>query len=253
MLDSVQELIDAAHPYWEAEAEIARRFFATTDADGHIFYLRAQLWKELNPVDGYFNGLHRELVNAADMFPRVGIDIDRHDYHTLLEQLVSEFNHYVLLADILEHLLGRPITSDDTIQLPEEKKLGDLRRDYVENGDALDRAAVGFTEGGGAALFRVGAGIGGNEVNDMTARAMQVIYDDEKDHYMMQAREAAKQIKRPDDLARMKKAVIAVSLQRVHMRNEMFGAPMTIAEIEAFIAANFTTAAGDGDDRAGSG
>lgn len=243
MPDYRQALIDAAHPYWEAEAEIARRFFAAATADDHIFYLRAQLWKELNPVDGYFNGLHRELVKAAEMFPRVGIDIDRHDYHFLLEQLVAEFNHYVLLADILEHLLGRAITADDTIQLPEEKKLGDLRRAYVEGGAALDKAAVGLTEGGGAALFRVGAGIGGNQLNDMTAAAMQVIYDDENDHYMVQADAAAKLIGGPDDLARMTEAVVAVSLQRVHMRNEMFGQLMTGAEINAFIAANAKAAA----------
>ena len=238
MEDTGQKLVDTALPYWEAEAEIARRFFATADRDGHIFYLRAQLWKELNPVDGYFNGLHRELVKAAEMFPRVGTDIDRHDYHFLLKQLVDEFNHYVVLADILEHLLGRAITAEDTVQLPQEKKLGDIRRSYVEGGDALERAAVGFTEGGGAALFRIGADLGGSELNHMTAKAMQVIYDDEKDHYTVQAGEAERLIGNDDDLGRMCDAIRAVSLQRVHMRNEMFGATMTGAEINKFIAEN---------------
>ena len=128
MPDYRQALIDAAHPYWEAEAEIARRFFAAATADDHIFYLRAQLWKELNPVDGYFNGLHRELVKAAEMFPRVDREIDRHDYPFRLVQLTEEFNHYVLLADVFEHIVGRAIAPEDTVQLPEEKKLGDLRR-----------------------------------------------------------------------------------------------------------------------------
>ena len=238
MEDTGQKLVDTALPYWEAEAEIARRFFATADRDGHIFYLRAQLWKELNPVDGYFNGLHRELVKAAEMFPRVGTEIDRHDYHFLLQQLTDEFNHYVVLADILEFLLGRAITAEDTVQLPQEKRLGDIRRSYVEGGDALERAAVGFTEGGGAALFRIGADLGGSELNHMTAKAMQVIYDDEKDHYMVQAGEATSLIGNDDDLGRMCDAIRAVSLQRVHMRNEMFGEPMTNGGIEAFIAEN---------------
>ncbi len=243
MTDTEQQLNDAAWPYWEAEAEIAKRFYATAAPEDHVFYLRAQLWKELNPVDGYFNGLHRELAALVEKFPRVDIDIDRHDYHFSLVQLTQEFNHYVVLADIFEHLVGRRITPGDTVQLPEEKKLGDLRRAYVEGGAALDKAAVGFTEGGGAALFRVGAGIGGNELNDMTAAAMHVIYDDEKDHYTVQADEAAKLIGGPDDLAHMTEAVVAVSLQRVHMRNEMFGQPMTGAEIDAFIAANAKAAA----------
>lgn len=243
MADANQQLIDAAWPFWEAEAEIARRFFARATTDGHIFYLRAQLWKELNPVDGYFNGLHRELVRVAEMFPRVGTDIDRHDYHFLLQQLTDEFNHYVVLADILEHLLGRAITADDTVQLPEEKKLGAIRRGYVEGGDALDRAAVGFTEGGGAALFRIGAALDGSELNRMTAKAMRVIYDDEKDHYMVQAAEALSLIGNEGDLHRMQQAIRAVSRQRVRMRNEMFGTPMTGDEIEAFIAEHTKAAA----------
>ncbi len=36
-------LLDTAYPYWEAEAEIAKRFYAAATRDGHIHYLRAQL------------------------------------------------------------------------------------------------------------------------------------------------------------------------------------------------------------------
>ncbi len=232
-----QSLIDAAYPYWETEAEIASRFFAKATDEDHIFYLRAQLWKELNPVDGFFNGLHRELANLVELFPRVDKDVDRHHYHFLLEQLTQEFNHYVLLADIFEHLVKRPISPDDTVQLPQEKKLGDVRRAYVEGGSDLDRAAVGLTEGGGARLFREGAKLRGSTVNDMTAKAMKTIFDDEQDHYHEQAREAAGLIRSDADLERIIEAVRAISRQRVAMRNEMFREVMTDAEIEAFIAA----------------
>ena len=197
-------LLGTAYPYWEAEAEIAKRFYATATKAGHIHYLRAQLWKELHPVDGYFNGLHRELAN---------------------------------LADILEYLLERKISAADTVQLPEEKKLGDLRRRLVESGSPLDRAAVGLTEGGGARLFREGAKLTGSRLNRLTAKAMQVIYDDEKDHYDEMAREAAGLIKKRADLTRMQESVQAVSMQRVAMRNEMFGHPMTDLQIAQFIAA----------------
>ena len=240
-----QALIDAAYPYWETEAEIARRFFATATDEDHIFYLRAQLWKELNPVDGFFNGLHRELANLVEQFPRVDKDIDRHHYHFLLEQLTQEFNHYVLLADIFEHLIGRPISPDDTVQLPQERKLGELRRGYVEGGSELDRAAVGLTEGGGARLFREGAKLRGNTVNNMTAKAMKTIFDDEQDHYHEQAREAAALIRSDADLRRITDAVRAISRQRVEMRNEMFRDVMTAAEIEEFIAARRQDPAAD--------
>ena len=174
MTNYEKTLADAAWPYWEAEGEIAKRFFAKATDEDHIFYLRAQLWKELNPVDGYFNGLHKELANLVDMYPQVDKSIDRHDFHFLLTQLTEEFNHYVVLADIFEHLMGRPISPEDTVQLSEEKALGDLRRGYVEKDDPLLKAAVGFTEGGGARLFREGAKLSGSTVNEMTAKAMQM-------------------------------------------------------------------------------
>lgn len=233
-----QALVDAAWPYWECEGEIAKRFFAkATDAD-HEFYLRAQLWKELHPVDGFFNGLHKELKDLVDRYPEVDRTIDRHDYYFLLTQLAEEFNHYVLLADIFEHVAGRKISEEDTVQLAEEKKLGDLRRGYVESGDPLTRAAVGFTEGGGARLFREGAKLSGSTVNDMTAKAMRTIYEDEKDHYAVQAQICVGLIGGDDDLGRMVDAIRAISLQRVRMRAEMFPGAMTEAEIDAFLADN---------------
>ncbi len=238
MTDHEQRLIDAAWPYWEAEAEIARRFFAAAAPEDHVFYLRAQLWKELNPVDGYFNGLHRELVSLVEKFPLVDRDIDRHDYHFSLVQLTQEFNHYVVLADIFEHLVGRAIAPDDTVQLAEEKKLGDLRRGYVATGSEIDRAAVGFTEGGGARLFREGAKLTGSALADMTARAMRLIYDDERDHYKEMAKQAVRLIETDDDLRRMTDAIGAISRQRMMMRHEMFPGAMTETELEAFVEAN---------------
>lgn len=236
MATVMQQLIDIATPYWEAEAEIARRFYKTAKPADHAYYLRAQLWKELNPVDGFFNGLHRELTKAVGDFPKVGKTIDRHDYLFLLEQLVSEYSHFVLLADILEHVQKRKLSKRDLKQLPEEKKLGDIRRRYVTKGGAIGKAAVGITEGGGTALFRIGAKLKGSKVNQMTAKAMKVIWHDEKDHYIEQAKIAAKLIKNKKDLAKMGQAMIDVSLQRVWMRNEMFKKPMTTKEVEAFIA-----------------
>lgn len=236
MADVMQTLIDTATPYWEAEAEIARRFFRKATPEDHAFYLRAQLWKELNPVDGFFNGLHRELAKAVETFPKVGRTVDRHDYLFLLDQLVSEYRHFVLLADILEHVQGRKLSKRDLRQLPQEKTLGDIRRRYVTKGGAIGRAAVGITEGGGAALFRVGAQLRGSGINRMTAKAMKVIWDDEKDHYAEQAKIAAGLIRTAKDLETMQRAIAEVSLQRVWMRHEMFREPMPRDAVAAFIA-----------------
>ena len=234
-----QELIATALPYWETEATIVRQFFRTKPTrEEHIFWLKAQLWKELHPVDGYFTGLHKELNNLAASFPEIDKTIERHRYHSLLVQLTQEFNHYVLMADVLEYLLGHPVSAKDTFQLPQEKKLGDIRRGYANSGSAVDKAAVLVTEGGGARMFREARKLTGGRLERMIARAMEVVYQDEKNHYKEATREAARAVRNKQDLARMKKAVQQVSLQRVYMRNEMFKEPLTSSEIERCLAAH---------------
>ena len=236
MRETEQYLIDVAYPYWEAEARIARRFFAGKPTrEQHIHWLKAQLWKELHPVDGYFTGLHRELANLVDMFPEVDRTVDRHHYHGLMEQLVQEFNHYVLMADILEYLLGRKMDAGDTVQLSEEKALGDLRRKLVA-GSAVEKAAVLVTEGGGARLFREGRRLKGSVLERKIAAAMDVVYEDERNHYREAAREAAAAVGNKRDLKAMKRAIERVSLQRVHMRNEMFQFPLSREDIEQCLA-----------------
>jgi hypothetical protein len=194
--------------------------------------LKAQLWKELHPVDGYFTGLQKELSQLVALFPKIDKDIDRHRYHHLLEQMTQEFNHYVLIADALEYLLGHPISAQDTFQLPQEKKLAELRRGYATSGSAVDKAAVLVTEGGGARMFREGRKIKGSRLERLIAKAMEIIYQDEKNHYKEAAREAAQAVKRRQDLGRMKKVIREISRQRVYMRNEMFREPMTSQEIK---------------------
>ncbi len=238
MSDYAQELLNAALPYWEAEAEIAKRFFsANPSKEDHVFWLQAQIWKELHPVDGYFNGIHKELTNLAEMFPRIDKDVERHHFGFLLQQMLEEFNHYVLFADILEEVTRRKIDVDtDPVQLPEENRLQEVRRRYVTSGSAIDKSAVLFTEGGGAALFREGANVKGGKLEEMIAAAMKIIYDDEKDHFREGARESAELISTRADAERMKATIRDVSRQRVAMRLEMFRNPMTQSEADAFIA-----------------
>lgn len=238
MMNYERELIKVAHPYWESEAEIVKRFFRKKPKrEEHIFWLRAQLWKELHPVDGYFSGLHRELAKLAQMFPQVDKNIDRHHYLSLLEQMVDEFNHYLVQADILEYLLGRKITPEDTVQLPEEKRLEEIRRRYTSTGSEIDKAAVLFTEGGGARMFREGRKIRRGPLERKIAKAMKLIYQDEKDHFKEAAKQAARLIKSNKDLQRMKKAIREISLQRVYMRHEMFRKPLTDEELRNYLMA----------------
>src|SRR6266511_999743 len=234
-----QELIGTALPYWETEATIVRRFFKSKPTrEDHIFWLKAWLWKELHPVDGYFTGLQKELNNLVASFPEIDKTIGRHRYHSLLEQLTQEFNHYVLMADIREYLLDHSVSAEDTFQLPQEKKLGNIRRAYANSGSAVDKSAVLVTEGGGARMFREGRKLKGGRLERMIASAMEVVYQDEKNHYKEDAREAAGTDQNKKDLERIKKAMHEVSRQRVYMRNEMFKKPLTSDEIKSCLASH---------------
>jgi hypothetical protein len=144
----------------------------------------------------------------------------------------------VLMADVLEYLLGHPVSAEDTLQLPQEKKLGDIRRKYANSGSAVEKAAVLVTEGGGARMFREGRKLKGGRLERMIAAAMEVVYQDEKNHYKEAAREAARAVGSNPDLMRMKKAICEVSLQRVYMRNEMFKEPLTSGAVKSCLVSH---------------
>ena len=245
MTDHAAALIAAAKPFWDAEAEITRRFFAGSPSrDDYIHYLRSAVYKELNPVigygptDGFANGLHMEFSDIVEGFRGLDGDVDRRDMLASLKMMTEEFEHYVVLAEVLEFVLGRKLSPEDAKQLPEDVKLNGMRRDYVESGDPCLVAAMGLTEGGGASTFREASGLAGGALEEKLAAAMKLIHDDEKDHYEDAAADAARAVRSEDDLERMKRAIREVSIQRVRMRNEQFRFQMSDEEIEELVAAN---------------
>ncbi len=243
--DYEAELIAVARPFWDAEAEITRRFFTGKPSREHYLrYLKAAVYKELNPVigygatSGYANGLHMEFTGLVERFERLDRDVARRDMLARLEMMTEEFEHYVVLAEVLEFVLGRALRQDDPEQLPEDRKLNDMRRAHVESGDPCLAAAMALTEGGGSSTFREAAKLTGGEIEDRLAAAMKIIHRDEENHYLDAARAAAAAVGSGDELARMKRALLEVSIQRVRMRNEMFSEPMTGAEIDRLVADN---------------
>lgn len=238
-------LIEAAEPYWAAEAAITKRFFdGKPGKDDWIFYLRSAVYKELNPAigygptEGYANGLHMEFAHMVDKFPRLNQDVDRHEFYAVLNQMTEEFNHYLVLADVLEWMLGRKLTPEDAEQRDEDRALNQMRRKYVTMGDPALRAAMHLTEGGGSSTFREGAKLSGGELEDRIAAAMKVIFEDELDHYEDAAAECDKAIGDEETFERCKAALLEVSLQRVKMRHEQFGTPMAWDAVEKVIAEN---------------
>jgi len=90
-------------------------------------------------------------------------------------------------------------------------------------------------------MFREGRKIKGGPLERKIAKAMNVIYTDEKDHVQEAVKEAAMLINNQTDLKRMNKAIREISLQRVYMRNEMFRNPLTEAELRQLLPARGQT------------
>jgi hypothetical protein len=242
MSNYAQALVELATPYWETEAELTRRFFAVNPSrETWTHYLKAAVYKELNPVigygptEGFANGLHMEFSKLVDRFEAVDAGLDRRQFHGRLEQMIEEFMHYTVLAEVLEDLLGRPLTQDDPVQLGEDDKLNKLRHRYVNSDNASVRAVMELTEGGGTATFREGAKLTGGDFETKLAAAFKVIADDEDGHVDHATDDLNGVVETAEDFEAAKAALLEVSMQRLHMRNEMFSAPMSRAELDAYL------------------
>ncbi len=238
-----QRLVELATPYWETEAELTRRFFASKpNRDVWIRYLKAAVYKELNPVigygptDGFACGLHMEFSRLVDGFETVDDGMDRRSFHHRLEQMIEEFMHYTVLAEVLEDLLDRPLQRGDAEQLPEDDKLNKLRHVYVNSENASVRAVMELTEGGGTATFREGAKLTGGAFETKLAAAFKVIADDEDGHVDHAAADLKDVIQTEADFEAARKALLEVSMQRLHMRNEMFSDVMSPEELNGYLS-----------------
>lgn len=237
-----QDLVDLATPYWETEAELTRRFFASNPSkEIWTRYLKAAVYKELNPVIGYGPtqgfacGLHMEFSKLVDRFEGVDDGLDRRQFHGRLEQMIEEFMHYTVLAEVLEDVLGRPLTREDPVQLREDDKLNRMRHRYVNSDNNAVRSVMELTEGGGTATFREGAKLTGGAFETRLAAAFKVIADDEDGHVGHAADDLRVVISTAADFEAAKTALLEVSMQRLHMRNEMFSDPMSRAELDAYL------------------
>ena len=106
---NLRRLIDAATPYWGGEAEVVRTYWTghqrTRETDRR--WLARQCYKELLGFGvggedlGLFRGPIEELRQA---FPRLDVEIDRHDVLDIAATLLAEFSHYCAFADAHDHL-----------------------------------------------------------------------------------------------------------------------------------------------------
>jgi rubrerythrin len=240
----VKQLSKLAAAYRTAEREVIADFFKTSrKKKDHLRWLSAQAYKEYSAIKPIFTAL-------AKLYPEVDRGIDRRDFEELTEKLADETRHARLVMDLLEEIKGEKTTFADLRWLPEDKKLARIRARYSPSyatllhgsgsirtkeirrqDEALERAAITLTEGGGGALYLVCSKLKGNGFEGKIARAFAEILADETEHKDAGGRSLGTLIKNKTAYLRAAQIIDDISSQRLRMRNEQFGFPLSEAQI----------------------
>jgi rubrerythrin len=242
----IRQLSKLAAAYRAAEVEVIAAFFKKPHKrKDHIRWLSAQAYKEYSAIKPIFTAL-------AKLYPDVDRGIDRRDFEELTEKLADETKHARLVMDLLEEIRGEKTTFVDLFWLPEDKKLARIRARYSPSystllhgsgsiktkeirrkDEALERAAITLTEGGGGALYLVCSRLPKNGFARKIAQAFKEILADETQHKDTGGRSLDTLIKTRAAFLRAARIITEVSSQRLRMRNEQFGFPLSEARMTA--------------------
>jgi rubrerythrin len=240
----VKRLSRLAVAYRAAEVAVIAAFFRKPrNKKDHLRWLSAQAYKEYSAIKPIFTAL-------AKLYPEVDRGIDRHDFAELTEKLADETKHARLVMDLLEEIRRKKTTFADLLWLPEDKKLARIRARYSPSyatllhgtgsiktkeirrrDEALERAAITITEGGGGALYLVCSKLKRNGFEEKIARAFKEILVDETEHKDAGGRSLDALIRSRAAYLRAARIITEVSSQRLRMRNEQFGLPLSEARL----------------------
>jgi hypothetical protein len=99
--------------------------------------------------------------------------------------------------------------------------------------EALERAAITLTEGGGGALYLVCSRLKRGGFEGKIAHAFKEILADETEHKDAGGRSLDRLITTRAAFLRAVRIITEVSSQRLRMRNEQFGFPLSEAQVTA--------------------
>jgi len=181
--------------------------------------------------------------------------VERHDFAKHLREVAEEVEHYVLLADIAEWLVGGPLPPerllgyevvarfDPTLpesllynpRMPEAGRNVDVGRAIV---DALGRERalelMHLAEGGGGGAFVECAKLSGDEFRDRLGGAMRRIVRDEMGHGPERLEPYVREwVRTEDELRGDIRWLDAFMMAHFRVRNEIWGYPLSEERIAA--------------------
>jgi hypothetical protein len=247
----LKQLIDAAAPYWAGEAEVFRTYWSwdkrsrETDRRWLAYQCSKEIWGSgLAPLDkGIFLGPAEQLIAA---FPRIDVEIDRHEILDIAEGLRAEFAHYCAFADAHDALAlpGEPKLTPTAVKLAwqEDLALSELRLAHKREHPKLGARATSFTEGGYCTLFSEGMALKDRHAgpygraNQLIAEACAKVYEDEFGHMLKGIVGLDAEGLSPAEWRTLEAISVEQLKGRIAMRNSQFGYPLSekrFAEIRA--------------------
>ncbi len=238
---SLKQLIDAAAPYWAGEAEVFRAYWAwerrsrETDRRWLALQCSKEVWGSgLAPPDkGIFLGPAEQLVA---LFPRIDIDVDRHQVLDVAEGLWAEFLHYCAFADAHDALAlpGEPKLNPHAVKSSwkEDLELSELRFRHKRENPKLGERATRFTEGGYCTLFAEGMSLKNRnkgphgKANLLIAHACSKVFDDEFGHMLKGIAGLDAEGLKPGDWRALEAMSVEQLKGRILMRNAQFSYPL---------------------------
>ena len=216
-MSGIDDVVDANRAVWEEERDVCRRYFASPSrtVDTDVRWLVRQAAKELH------DGVHARRAAMA-------MATDPQRVLLLAEELLEEAAHYAAFATAYESLRGTApsiatLDLGEVASWPANRRLAELRRRHRAEHGALGELAARITEGGGGALYDVGAALSATAADQVIAAACVAAIDDEAHHVARAVSEAADIALDDDACTVLASITLEQSRQRVAMREQQFG------------------------------
>ena len=247
----LKRLIDAAAPYWAGEAEVFRSYWdwSGRSRESDRRWLALQCSKEVwgsglaQRDKGIFLGPAEQLVAA---FPKIDIEMDRHEVLDIAEGLWAEFAHYCAFADACDALAlpGEPKLNPHAVKTgwPEDLALTELRFTHKKDNARLGERATRFTEGGYCTLFSEGMSLEHRSqgpharANALIAEACARVYEDEFGHMLKGIVGLDAERLQAAEWRMLERMSIEQLRARIRMRNAQFGLPLAGSALERALA-----------------
>ena len=170
-------------------------------------------------------------VQVQEQLDEIDRGLDRHELLEVLEVMHDEFSHYVLFADIYDHIRPDgvpPINPGQFEAWTEEDEYRALRHRQLAEHGAIGRRACQFTKGGYCTLYREEARLRGRGgVEDLIAAACQQVFDDGFGHMLTGIIGIDDEGLSDEQFVLLEKLVVEQLEQRIPGRNVQFSKPLS--------------------------